>query len=104
VRDKVSIKLNGRSYAYMASLKDAVSPKDLCSADFDIYVGNTINECEEFVWRKMEDFKSRYGNPNNKAYHYVHRFLPEQEKWTMAKRLVSELTDEMSWYKGKNPL
>jgi hypothetical protein len=29
----------------------------LRSDDFDIYVGNTINECEEFVWRHMEDFK-----------------------------------------------
>lgn len=101
-KSTVSLKLNGRTYAYMASLKDVLSPKDLRSADFDIYVGNTINECEEFVWRKMEDVKRSYGNPADKAYHYVDRFLSERKKWEVASRLVNEFKGEMSWYKGNN--
>lgn len=98
----VTLKLNGRTYAYMASLKDAISPKDLRSADFDIYVGNTINECEEFVWRKMEDFKKEFGDPTGKAHHSVHRFLGERKQWQVAKRLATEVMGEMSWYKGHN--
>jgi hypothetical protein len=97
----VTLKLDGRTYAYKASLKDVLSPKDIRASEFNIYVGNKINECEEFVWRKMEDFKSRYGNPAGEAYHYVDRFLSEREKWTVANRLVNELNSEMTWYKGK---
>lgn len=96
----VSLKLNGRTYAYMASSKWATSPKRLKSTDFDVYVGNSINECEEFVWRKLEDFKQAYGNPVQKANHFVDRFLPGKEKDAFVKRVANEL----SWYKGESRL
>lgn len=84
----------------MASSKWATSPKRLKSTDFDVYVGNSINECEEFVWRKMEDFKQAYGNPVRKANHFVDRFLPGKEKDAFVKRM----TNELSWYKGESRL
>lgn len=96
----LSLKLNGRTYAYMASQKWVTSPKHLKSADFNIYVGNSINECEEFVWRKMEDFRQAYGDPVGEATHLVQRLLPAQEKDAFVKRIVSEL----SWYKGEAQL
>lgn len=93
----LSLKLNGRTYAYMASQKWVTSPKHLKAADFNIYVGNSINECEEFVWRRMDDFKRTYGNPATKADHLVSRILPAREQDALIKRITSEL----SWYKGK---
>jgi hypothetical protein len=99
-RAAVSVKLNGRTHAYMASLKDVISPKNLRSIDFDLYVGNKINECEEFVWRRMEDFRRSCGDPRIKASHFVGRFLTEQGKREVANRLVNEMKGEMSWYKG----
>lgn len=96
----ISLKLNGRTYAYMASSKWATSPKHLKSTDFDVYVGNSINECEEFVWRKMEDFRQAYGSPPQEARHFVDRFLSTQEEGALVKRITSEL----SWYKGEAQL
>lgn len=93
----VSLKLNGRTYAYMASFKWVTSPKHLKSADFDVYVGNSINECEEFIWRKMEDFRREPGDPEQKAHRFVNKSFSNQEKDTLIKRITSEL----SWYKGK---
>lgn len=93
----VSLKLNGRTYAYMASFKWATSPKRLKSTDFDVYVGNSVNECEEFVWRKMEDFKQTHGNPVQNASHFVNKFFSEQERNAFVKRMTSEF----SWYKGE---
>jgi hypothetical protein len=98
-RDKkqsISLKLNGKSLAYMASLKDDWNPNHLKSSDFTIYVGNSINECEEFVWRHMEDFKNKFGNPTGKAHHIVDRFLSVDEKLELAKKVIAELR----WYKG----
>lgn len=80
----------------MASSKWATSPKHLKSADSDTYVGNSVNECEEFVWRKMDDFKRAYGVPVEKAQHFVNRILGEQERAAFIKRI----TGELSWYKG----
>lgn len=98
-RDKkqsISLKLNGKSLTYMASLKDDWNPNHLKSSDFTIYVGNSINECEEFVWRRMEDFKNKFGNPTGEASHIVNRFLSVDETVELVKKVI----DEKRWYKG----
>lgn len=98
-RDKkqsISLKLNGKSLAYMASLKGDWNPNHLKSSDFTIYVGNSINECEEFVWRRMEDFKNKFGNPIGEASHIVNRFLSVDETVELVKKVI----DEKRWYKG----
>ena len=96
----VTIKLNTRGHAYMASLKDVFNPKDLKPTDFRIYVGNTVNECEEFVWRRMEDFKEKNGNPTEAARQMAHRFLSFNEQLELTKRMLKEF----SWYKGCAPI
>ncbi len=80
----------------MASLKGDWNPNHLKSSDFTIYVGNSINECEEFVWRHMEDFKNKFGNPTGEASHIVNRFLSVDEMVELAKKVI----DEGRWYKG----
>jgi len=98
----ISLKLNGKSYAYMACLKSDWNPNHLKSEDFNIYVGNSINECEEFVWRKMEDSKNKFGNPTIKAHQIVSRFLSIDEKTELAESVVETLKSRTSWYMGKN--
>jgi hypothetical protein len=100
----ISLKLNGKSYAYMASLKSDWNPNHLKSEDFNIYVGNSINECEEFVWRKMEDFKNKFGNPTIRVHHYVSHFLSIDEKTELAKTITETLKERTSWYTGKHNL
>ncbi len=100
-RDKkqsVSIRLDGKSYAYLANLKDEVNPNNIKISHFTIYVGNTINECEEFVWRKMEDFKNQYGKPTGKANHFTAKLLGSQGRIDLAKKIIKDL----NWYKGDN--
>lgn len=95
-KQSVSIRLDNKVYAYFGSLKDDWNPNHLKRSDYDIYVGNTINECEEFLWRKMEDFKKKYGNPLEKSEHFVSRFLNTDERIELASKVIKELR----WYKG----
>lgn len=71
VNQAVSIKMIGRSYEYMASLIDAYNPNHLRVTDFDIPLGTSINSCEEFVWRQMEDFQKEYGEPTKKPFYHT---------------------------------
>jgi len=93
----ISLKLNGRTLAYMANLDYEWNPNHLKSADFNVYVGNTVNECEEFVWRRMEDFSREHGKPTEQQDHYVERCLSWEEIMDLSEKMVKEV----SWYKGE---
>lgn len=95
-RKSVSIKLVGKTNAYMASLKDAYNPNHLKVSEFNIYVGNSIEACQEFVWRIMEDFKTKYGNPIGRPAQYTEKFLGEDGVVEMTK----EILKKVNWYKG----
>jgi len=96
----VSLKLDGKTRAYMASLRNAYNPNHLKARDFDVYVGNTANECEEFVWRHMQDFRLAHGDPADKPFHHVDRFAVKLDVAWFTKTLLSEQT----WYKGEKKL
>ncbi|MDQ0641079.1 hypothetical protein QF042_004644 [Pedobacter sp. W3I1] len=92
----ISIKLDGKTNAYWATMESTWNPNHFKSSDFNIYVGNTINEVEEFVWRQMEDFKKAYGNPVEKGTNHTYKFLSNDEKMDV----INMLTQKMNWYKG----
>jgi len=92
----ISIKLSGKTYAYMARLGREINVNDLKSTDFSIYVGNTINECEEFVWRNMEDFNRKFGNPTEKPHHFIDKVLGPSKREDFVKGMIKDLR----WYKG----
>jgi hypothetical protein len=96
----ISLKLCGKRYAYMATFKEAHNPNNLKAKDFDIYVGNTLNEVEEFVWRKMEDFRGEYGDPEGEAWRTVSRFLSNERQNEVTKQFIQEL----SWYRGERSI
>ena len=91
----ISIRLDGKSNAYKATFYDNHNPNNIPISNFDIYVGNTVNECEEFVWRRMEDFTQKYGNPIEEATYFTQKFLGEKEKYKFAREVVKSL----DWYK-----
>jgi hypothetical protein len=91
----LSIKISGKSFSYMACEKFVSNPNNLKATDFDRYIGNTINECEEYVWRQMEDFKACYGNPTDAPFYYTTRFLNKEELTTATKSILKEL----DWFK-----
>lgn len=98
-RDKkcsITLKLCSSDNSYMANDSDVINPNNLQPSDFKIYVGNTVNECEEFVWRKMQDFRDQFGDPSNKAYHSTFKRLSNIEQT----KIIETMIKEMRWYKG----
>lgn len=92
----ISFKLDGKTLAYKATLQAEYNPNHLKTRDFDIYVGNSVNECEEFAWRHMNDFYHIQGNPFGQAYHHVERFLSYQDKIDLSLNVIDQLTWDKS--------
>jgi len=100
-RDKkssISIKLRGARY--MATFVDEYNPNHLRSSDFDHYIGNSVEECEEAAWRKMEDFKNKYGNPNGKA-HYSTTNFSLMKNSEAVNKFANEFIQQFDWYKNR---
>lgn len=98
-RKSISIRLvKGR---YMAADCLDVNPNKTRVSEYNIYVGNTINECEEYAWRIMEDFRSKYGNPQDKPHYFTERFYGDSKKCEIAQAVVNNTLRYMDWYQHK---
>ncbi|MFE0554835.1 toll/interleukin-1 receptor domain-containing protein [Paenibacillus sp. NPDC058910] len=95
-KKSMSIKLVGDNNAYMATLQDAYNPNHLRASDFEFYLGNSVDACDEFVWRQMESFKREHGTSNKKSEHSTHRFSRGNEIHEAA----IEMIRKFNWYKG----
>lgn len=96
----ISIRLDRKTFAYKASLKREANPNNLRPSDYDISIGTTVEQCEEFVWRHMEDFRKAYGDPTLKADHaLMRRRNPEQ-----LVELTLKFMKQLSWYQGEDVL
>lgn len=94
-RKYISIRMVGG--AYMAADCNEANPNNNTELSrYTIYVGNTVNECEEYVWRHMKDFHMEYGDPTDISHHATRRFLSLEQKWALAHNLLKN-TD---WYQG----
>lgn len=82
---------------YLASYQPEVNPNRLQACDYNIYVGNSVNECEEFLWRHMEDFKKQYGNPPKIEFGFTGKFLNNSEK----SEVIRDVMQTMDWYQYK---
>ncbi|UHA73504.1 toll/interleukin-1 receptor domain-containing protein [Paenibacillus sp. 481] len=96
IHKSISIKLVGKSNAYMASNKDVSNPNNLKVSDFDIYIGNSVDACDELVWRTIDDFTSRYGMPTNKPHYHTESFPGMDEIYEATKEMIKRF----NWYKG----
>jgi hypothetical protein len=94
----VTFKLKSQINAYWTTSKEAYNPNHLKAVDFDIYVGNSINACDEYLWRIMDDFKNQYGNPKEKPVHFTNKFIKSNDYTEVSRELLKKL----HWYKGDN--
>ncbi len=94
----LSIKLSGETNSYLCTFKDTWNPNHLKAGDFDIYIGNTVDACEEYAWRVMSDFNKQFGVPEGKAQHMTERFSRGDE----IIEATTEMLNNSNWYKGKN--
>ena len=97
-RSYITFKLKGNSNSYWVSFKDQHNPNRFKVKDFDIYIGNSINACEEFLWRKMDGFRNAYGDPTGKAFYFTYRFSRSNERI----EATTEMNNKFNWHKGKN--
>jgi hypothetical protein len=98
--EEISIRLDGKTNGYFFSSKSTYNPNHLQAVDFDIYIGNSIDQVEEFCWRKMEDFRTMFGDPPYKGNQNIDKHLTLKEKNELAKDFVRN----MLWYKGSKLL
>lgn len=96
-RKSISIKLVGNTNAYMATLRDVWNPNHLKVSDFDVYIGNSVEACDEFVWRIMQDYNLQNGVPLGKAEYATQRFSRGDEITEAAMDLIKKF----NWYKGE---
>ena len=82
--------------AYMAAETDEWNPNNTKLSLYTEYIGNTVNECGEYVWREMEKFRATYGDPTGKSEHFTSRFLNDGQKL----KIISEMLQKMDWYQG----
>ena len=83
--------------AYMATYCSDINPNNTPLSEYTIYVGNTVNECEEFVWREMETFRRQFGDPDGTALYATERFLNSQQKV----ELIRDIMQKRDWYQHK---
>lgn len=93
---KKSISIRMSKGTYMAADCDAINPNNVKVSEFTIYIGNTVNECEEYVWREMESFRRKFGDPVGTPHYFTQRFLSEREKLELARDVVRRV----SWYQN----
>ncbi|WP_018306167.1 toll/interleukin-1 receptor domain-containing protein [Desulfitobacterium hafniense] len=96
IHKHISIKLLGENNAYMASFKNQANPNNIKVSDFDTYIGNSVNACDEYVWRFMDDFNSAFGIPQERPSYFTERFSRGNEIHEAAKEMIRKF----NWYKG----
>ena len=92
----VGIRLDGKTKSYMFCSEAESNPNNMKPKDFNKYIGNTINQCEEYLWRFFEDYKQVNGNPINSREHFDYKFLSVEKTAEMTKNIVKQTR----WYKG----
>ncbi|MCM3342724.1 toll/interleukin-1 receptor domain-containing protein [Paenibacillus sp. MER TA 81-3] len=96
IHNYISFKLVGESNAYNASFKKESNPNNLKVSDYEKYIGNSIDACDECLWRFMDDSNSIYGTPTEKPFYFTERFSRGNELHEAAK----EMMRRFNWYKG----
>ncbi|BDP41252.1 hypothetical protein DAETH_12210 [Deinococcus aetherius] len=73
---RFAVRLDKQRHAYLAALDgNVLTPNTIRRKDFSSYVGNTLDECQEFLWRRFQDFESSYGKPTELPVYFVSKFL-----------------------------
>lgn len=96
----ISLILNKNNNNYYASFNKVINPNNLQKSDFKQMVGNSINECEEYVWRFLKESKKKNGVPTSKPFYHVTRFSKKGELETLTFEIVELIKNKISYYEG----
>ena len=78
---------------YMAADHTDINPNNTKLSAYTAYVGNTVNECGEYVCRRMETFRRTCGEPTGPMMRSTFRTLHEADK----QRMAAEFLQKMHW-------
>jgi hypothetical protein len=84
----LSVRLCGKTNAYMLCPDGEYNPNNLNASDFTIHIGNTINACEEYIWRKMKELNLSNGHPEGQSYINTHKFIKETDRNILIKEFI----------------
>lgn len=90
------IRLDGKTKSYLFTPLASHNPNQMKPSEFNIYIGNTVNSCEEYLWRLLEDYKLKNGNPTPTQQHFDYKF-PSSAETT---KYTKELVNKTRWYQG----
>lgn len=99
--ESISLILDKKSDNYFASFKMCHNPNNLRKKDFSLQVGNSVNECEEFVWRRLENIKNKKGIPTKEPSYFIYKHPASYDRYEVTKKVIEMLRKHTSYYDGE---
>jgi len=65
----------GKSYRYLATDTDEYNPNYVAKDDYHMEIGSTVNEVEEYLSRRMEEFVAVHGLPTEEPHYFTDKKL-----------------------------
>jgi hypothetical protein len=96
----ISVILNKKNNKYKASFEFVINPNTLHLVDFSEEIGDSINECEEFVWRFLENNKNKLGSPEGTPRYFTTKFLNFSEVFDITKESINLFRKYSDYYEG----
>lgn len=92
----VSVRMNpAKSYRYMATDTNEWNPNNISKKEYQTEIGSTVNEVEEYLCRRMQDFVAQYGKPTKEPYFFTEK-KPDMEN---ALERIMEVLKSNNWDK-----
>lgn len=67
-----------KSYRYMATDTNEWNPNNISKKEYQTEIGSTVNEVEEYLCRRVQDFVAQYGKPTEEPYFFTEK-KPDME-------------------------
>jgi len=83
------------SYKYMATDTREWNPQNVAKSEYTIEVGSTVNEVEEYISYRIQEFVKLNGKPKNKAHYFTYKSFGQEGKVQM----MLEVARRMDWNK-----
>ncbi len=96
-RTFLAMRLDGRTHGYHATLTREINPCNLRASEYASYVGCTVNECAEYVWRHLEAQRALYGDPERPSIIDTYRFLNKRTRGPAMADIVKTIESHTEW-------
>lgn len=85
-----------RKYRYMETDTNEWNPNNVPKTEFQMDIGGTVNEVEEYVHGRIERFTEQYGNPKGE----INLFTGKRMDMNVMMEKIMQLMKELNWDKS----